>query len=176
MDATHIARNTRFNTIFSAITSYNILKANFRRVIAMSIVLSLFCFITGAFLYVTNKRTFEWEHILNDDCPENRCAIRFELLQDKHGPFYIYIGHRDFHLNHHKVMTSVSFEQTEGFITDIGTLETSCRGYVNAESGSRFFPNKFQYYPPQTLLNPCGLFSLLYTERKFTRQYHDDCD
>lgn len=53
---------------------------------------------------------FEFEHRIDDRCVNNKCEIQFKLHKDVQSPIYLYIGYKDFYVNHRKVMLSVDYE------------------------------------------------------------------
>lgn len=52
--------------------------------------------------------------------------------------------------------------------TDLSTLQSTCGSYVTNKKGMSINPTPFTNMDPDGILNPCGMYSLLYQDCKLT--------
>lgn len=146
---------------FSKLT---IIKANFKATLIATLVLILYTFIIGITLYTNSSSQYKFSHQIDQTCFKNKCQIRFILKEDQNGPFYVYVKYKDFYLNHRNIAFSVDWGQINGGSYDSGNPNARCKGYSLNEDGVAFYPGLFEKKNKGEIMNPCGLFSLLYVK------------
>lgn len=62
------------------------------------------------------------------------------LREDKKAPLYLYIGFKDFYVNHRKVMLSVDYEQLAGKTLSEQESLLNCEEYNLNKHGMDFYP------------------------------------
>ncbi len=83
---------------------------------------------------------------------------------------YVYVGYRDFYINHRKVMNSVNYNQLKGNIVSESDAKSLCDDYYLNKHGMKYQPDKFKDLDPEGTMLPCGLFPLLYQKRNLKRR------
>ena len=161
-------KNKEKNNVF---TEMKIIKDNFKIVQIIIIILSLYFLIIGLFILKTSSNIYSLIYRFDDKCTKNVCELNFHIKNDIKGPFYVYIGFKNFYLNNRKVMLSLDKNQLRGDIINDIKENDSCKNYFYYKHGKRYLKKKFEGSNLNKILHPCGLNSLLYNKCYLKRRY-----
>lgn len=159
-------KNKDKNNVF---TQMKIIKDNFKIVQIIIVLLSLYFLIIGIFILNISSKLNEITYRFDDKCSKNVCNLEFHIKNDIKGPFYVYIGFKNFYLNNRKVMLSVNKKQLNGKIISENEENNSCKDYFYYEDGQRYLKKKLEETSLNKVLNPCGLYPLLYNQCNLKR-------
>ena len=124
----------------------------------------------GILSIVKNKKLINQGFPINGACLSENCNFIFRIHEDSQRPLYFYIGFENFYLNDLKVANSKDDLQLAGFDVQTNDLNGGCNNYRTVEDARRFYPNFMPESDPKTLISPCGLLPLLYSNCNINSQ------
>lgn len=96
--------------------------------------------------------------------PTQNCQFTVDIPETITKPAYVYIGYKDFFVNHRNVKNSVSLTQLSGSRIDATTANSKCTSKVtNADAGKTVSYSGSQLQAAN-VMTPCGLRANLYVE------------
>lgn len=151
-----------------------IVQTNLSAIQVISIILILYFIVFAVVLYSKSDSLFEFKYRIDDNCINYPCQFYMRVDKTMETKFlYVYIGFDNFFVNHRKVAQSLAYGQLENTEKEIEKFKESCEGYYTLETLNSFFPDIRNYEPEGGVINPCGLYPLLYTQCKIIRRYQN---
>ena len=126
----------------------------------------------GLFISNVSSNLFSINYRFDNKCLKNECILNLKINNDQKGPFYVYIGFKNFYINNRKVMLSVNKIQLAG---EIITKERNkidninCINYSLNKDGKRFYKSKFENKDENEVIHPSGLNVLLFNDCKIKK-------
>ncbi len=149
---------------FRFFLNYRILQTNFKVVVAVIFILAALHLVLAILMHASGSSLIEHKLPINEICLKPPCILNFRLQKATTEDIYIYIGYEDFYLNHRKIMNSVEIKQLQNQNLESEEIENKCSGFTSIKDARRFYPNRFVNRTDEEILNPCGLYPLLFTE------------
>lgn len=85
------------------------------------------------------------------------CRFDIEIGEKLEKPVYIYIGYKNFFVNHRNIMNSVDNTQLSGTAVNIDRARGKCKGRVFNEDGGKTSSFKGSSLEKREVMYPCGL-------------------
>lgn len=151
------------SSFFDFFLGYRIFKTNIKIVIGSCFLVSFITFVIAISIILSSNSQFKKQFAINETCLSNNCTFMIHIDEQFKGPFYIFVGFKNFFVNNRKVINSFDLTQLQGNTSSNYTSSLNCKGYTTVGDARRFYPNFQIDSDPKSPINPSGQYPLLYS-------------
>jgi hypothetical protein len=170
MVSSQIPKMKYHERFFKFFLKYRIFQTNFKLVIISIFIVSAINLTLAISMHASGRSLLDHKLPISESCTESPCKLSFRMTKETSDDIFLYIAFDDFYLNHRKIINSVETKQLQGNDLKVAEIGNSCDSFATIGDARRFYPNRFDNRTNDEVLNPCGLYPLLFTECIVNRQ------
>lgn len=136
-----------------------------RKTIILNFIMALLFLAFGLVLRATTSGTVVYSIRIDDKCSDSEtCKIPLNIKKKMAGPVYVYLGYKNYFLNHRKAVKGIPYEQLTGHTISVADAQAVCTDkYKNEHLTNQYsWSNPALRLEPQEAMNPCGIYASLF--------------